>query len=142
MANDLKLLEKMVLGVINALECSGDCDPHWLAIARTNLENGFKALNQAVLEPVSEVDEREAYRQVLIDRAALETNEQKVGRKNWLYELFPGGVSARTMLILLRSGVSSIEELRKLGTRGLLKTQGCGTKSLNEIEDGIGEKLP
>jgi hypothetical protein len=46
-----KVLEERILRVIDELQSSGAGDPRWLAIARTDLEKGFMALNRAVFQP-------------------------------------------------------------------------------------------
>lgn len=49
--NGHKILEERLLRVIDALQHAGEADPRWLAIARTDLEKGFMALNRAVFQP-------------------------------------------------------------------------------------------
>lgn len=49
--NRHKLLEERLLRIIDDLHVSGGADPRWLAIARTDLEKGFMALNRAVFQP-------------------------------------------------------------------------------------------
>lgn len=45
-----KRLEECVLRVMDDLQAS-DADPRWLAIARTQIEQGFMALNRAIFKP-------------------------------------------------------------------------------------------
>jgi len=49
--NEHKRLEERLLRVMDDLRRSGSVDPRWLAIARTDLEKGFMALNRAVFQP-------------------------------------------------------------------------------------------
>lgn len=49
--NGHKVIEERVLRVIDTLQATGEGDPRWLAIARTDLEKGFMALNRAVFQP-------------------------------------------------------------------------------------------
>ena len=51
-SNDMKELEEQVLRVLDDLSLvQSDCDPRWLAIARTNIEQGFMAMNRAIFKP-------------------------------------------------------------------------------------------
>lgn len=43
--------EERVLRILDALAVDGDCDPHWLAIARTHIEQGFMAASRAIMQP-------------------------------------------------------------------------------------------
>lgn len=49
--NANKAVEERVLRIIDWLQKTGEGDPRWLAIARTDLERGFMALNRAVFKP-------------------------------------------------------------------------------------------
>lgn len=49
--NENKQAEERVLRVLDVLAESDDVDKRWLAIARTQLEQGFMALNRAVFRP-------------------------------------------------------------------------------------------
>lgn len=49
--NGHKIIEERVLRIIDTLQTTGEGDPRWLAIARTDLEKGFMALNRAVFQP-------------------------------------------------------------------------------------------
>ena len=52
MVNDNKISEERILRTIDDLQRSTEIDQRWLAIARTQLEQGFMALNRAVFRPV------------------------------------------------------------------------------------------
>lgn len=45
-----KQTEERILRVVDLLR-STDADPRWLAIARSHFEEGFMALNRAILKP-------------------------------------------------------------------------------------------
>ena len=49
--NGHKLIEERLLRIIDTLRATGVGDPRWLAIAQTDLEKGFMALNRAVFQP-------------------------------------------------------------------------------------------
>lgn len=49
--NEHKQAEERILRRIDTLMESGRYDKRWLAIARTDLEKGFMALNRAVFQP-------------------------------------------------------------------------------------------
>jgi hypothetical protein len=49
--NGHKVMEERLLRIIDYLQQSGMGDPRWLAIAKTDLEKGFMALNRAVFQP-------------------------------------------------------------------------------------------
>jgi hypothetical protein len=51
LVNRNKVIEEQVLRVIDGLSAVGAGDPRWLAIARTDLEKGFMALNRAIFQP-------------------------------------------------------------------------------------------
>jgi len=49
--NGFKLLEERVLRALDALSDDGTCDPRWLSIGRTQIEQGFMAVNRSVFRP-------------------------------------------------------------------------------------------
>lgn len=49
--NNNKYLEERVLRTIDEHFAHGGCDPRWLHIAKTHIEQGFMALNRAVFQP-------------------------------------------------------------------------------------------
>jgi hypothetical protein len=49
--NANKYLEERVLRVIDDHFDHAGCDPRWLHIAKTHIEQGFMALNRAVFQP-------------------------------------------------------------------------------------------
>lgn len=51
LVNANKQAEERVLREIDRLQKSGEGDPRWLAIARTDIEKGFMALNRAIFQP-------------------------------------------------------------------------------------------
>lgn len=51
MVNANKELEERLLRMLDVLADAGAADPRWLAIARTNIEQGFMALNRAIFKP-------------------------------------------------------------------------------------------
>lgn len=51
LVNQNKVIEEQVLRIIDGLGDAGVGDPRWLAIARTDIEKGFMALNRAVFQP-------------------------------------------------------------------------------------------
>jgi hypothetical protein len=53
--NANKVTEERILRTIDELRRTGEGDPRWLAIAQTDLEKGFMALNRAIFQP-SRVD--------------------------------------------------------------------------------------
>lgn len=52
-----KRLEEQVLRELDALAQSGVIDQRWLAIGRTQIEQGFMAVNRAVAKPLRLADE-------------------------------------------------------------------------------------
>ncbi len=46
-----KIMEERLLRVIDRFRDSGQADLRWLAMARTDLERGFMALNRAIFQP-------------------------------------------------------------------------------------------
>lgn len=51
LVNENKAAEERLLRSIEAATKSGIMDPRWAAIARTDLEKGFMALNRAIFQP-------------------------------------------------------------------------------------------
>ncbi len=49
LVNENKALEERVLRALDAL--TGQVDPRWLGIARTQIEVGFMAMNRAIFQP-------------------------------------------------------------------------------------------
>lgn len=49
--NENKRMEEALLRRLDWLPNDLEVDPRWLAIARTNLEQGFMALNRAIFKP-------------------------------------------------------------------------------------------
>jgi hypothetical protein len=58
-----KMLEERILREIETLEgtgCDGPCDPRWLRIAATHMQEGFMALNRSIMNPKRLTDEEVA----------------------------------------------------------------------------------
>lgn len=51
MVNCNKLIEEEVLRVLDHLAAREDVDKRWLAIGRTQIEQGFMAVNRAIFRP-------------------------------------------------------------------------------------------
>jgi len=51
MVNRNKEIEERVLRRLDELSQTPDIDPRWLAIGRTQIEQGFMAINRAVFKP-------------------------------------------------------------------------------------------
>jgi hypothetical protein len=51
LVNANKVLEEQVLRALDDLAANPAVDMRWLAIARTNIEQGFMAANRAVFKP-------------------------------------------------------------------------------------------
>lgn len=51
LVNENKATEERILRVIDRLQISGEGDPRWLAIARTDIEKAFMSLNRAIFQP-------------------------------------------------------------------------------------------
>lgn len=51
LVNENKVLEERVLRQIDRLAAMEIIDPHWAAIAKTDIEKGFMSLNRAVFQP-------------------------------------------------------------------------------------------
>ena len=49
--NQLKNMEKSVLGIIEDLQSNADTDKRWVAIGRTDIQTGFMALVRSVAKP-------------------------------------------------------------------------------------------
>lgn len=46
-----KEAEESVLRILDSLKASADVDQRWLAIGRTQIEQGFMAVNRSVFQP-------------------------------------------------------------------------------------------
>lgn len=52
LVNRNKDVEELVLRIIDDLDKGDrDVDPHWLEVGRTHIEQGFMALNRAIMQP-------------------------------------------------------------------------------------------
>lgn len=51
MMNLIKTQEEQILRLLDAMDADDDVDGRWMAIARTDLQKGFMALNRAVAKP-------------------------------------------------------------------------------------------
>jgi hypothetical protein len=51
MVNANKRIEESILRLLDGLAGDSNYDQRWLAIARTNIEQGFMAFNRAILRP-------------------------------------------------------------------------------------------
>lgn len=51
LVNSNKHIEEVVLRQLDALAENPETDKRWLAIARTNIEQGFMAANRAIFKP-------------------------------------------------------------------------------------------
>ena len=51
LVNGNKTMEEALLRTIDMLAEDGEVDGRWLAIARTNIEQGFMALNRSIFRP-------------------------------------------------------------------------------------------
>jgi hypothetical protein len=49
--NQLKQIEERVLRMLDQLKTDPDIDPRWLATGRTQIEQGFMAVNRSVFKP-------------------------------------------------------------------------------------------
>lgn len=52
LVNRAKVIEERVLRFLDELKADPAVDPRWLAIGRTQIEQGFMAANRAVFQPV------------------------------------------------------------------------------------------
>ncbi len=51
LVNRNKRIEEEVLRILDALAHGDDIDKRWLAIGRTQIEQGFMAVNRAIFQP-------------------------------------------------------------------------------------------
>ena len=51
LVNAFKVAEEKLLRILDDLAKSAEIDKRWLAIGRTNIEQGFMAINRAVFRP-------------------------------------------------------------------------------------------
>lgn len=51
LVNDNKAIEERVLRMLDSLAEDPDTDKRWLAIAKTQIEQGFMAMNRAIFKP-------------------------------------------------------------------------------------------
>ena len=51
LVNANKAVEELVLSMFDELGARDDIDPRWLAIGRSQIEQGFMAVNRAVFQP-------------------------------------------------------------------------------------------
>lgn len=51
LVNENKVAEEKILRTIDSLVDNPEIDKRWLAIARTNIEQGFMALNRSIFKP-------------------------------------------------------------------------------------------
>lgn len=51
LVNEFKRVEERILQALDILTESNDIDKRWLAIGRTNIEQGFMAINRAIFKP-------------------------------------------------------------------------------------------
>lgn len=51
LVNENKVAEEKILRTIDSLMDNPEIDKRWLAIARTNIEQGFMALNRSIFKP-------------------------------------------------------------------------------------------
>lgn len=51
LVNSIKMTEEHVLRILDKVGENPEFDKRWLAIARTNLEQGFMAANRAIFRP-------------------------------------------------------------------------------------------
>lgn len=49
--NKMKVLEERVLRALDDLQAHGSTDPRWLSIGRTQIEQGFMAVNRSIFRP-------------------------------------------------------------------------------------------
>lgn len=52
LVNANKHTEERILRMIDELQGDADVDKRWLAVARTQIEQGFMALNRSIFKPV------------------------------------------------------------------------------------------
>jgi hypothetical protein len=51
--NEVKKIGNLVRGIVEKIELSGSADRAWVAIARSQLQCGFMALDRAIARPTS-----------------------------------------------------------------------------------------
>lgn len=51
LVNVNKFAERQVLTILDGLAARGDVDKRWLQIGRTQIEQGFMAVNRAIFQP-------------------------------------------------------------------------------------------
>lgn len=51
LVNMNKQMEELVLQLLDTHAERGEADPHWLAIGRSHIEQGFMAVNRAIFKP-------------------------------------------------------------------------------------------
>jgi hypothetical protein len=49
--NGFKKIEEQILRLLDGMKEGTDIDQRWLAIGRTNIEQGFMAVNRSVFRP-------------------------------------------------------------------------------------------
>lgn len=69
--NAFKAIEEELLRILDSMAGEREFDKRWLAMARTNFENGFMQLNRSVFRPARLTDEQlEAGRKTAADLVA------------------------------------------------------------------------
>lgn len=61
LVNRNKHLEEITLRIIDELSKDPEIDARWLAIARTDIEKGFMALNRSIFKPERIIDLRASF---------------------------------------------------------------------------------
>jgi hypothetical protein len=56
LVNEFKLYEAKIVAAIQRLQDSGRCDQRWLKIGNTAIQQGFMAVNRAILQPEDVVE--------------------------------------------------------------------------------------
>lgn len=51
LVNDMKFLEERLLRALDQLCAAGFTDPRWVSIGRTQVEQGFMAINRSIFQP-------------------------------------------------------------------------------------------
>ena len=51
LVNRNKEIEERILRILDELAKAAECDGRWLSIGRTNIEQGFMAINRAIFRP-------------------------------------------------------------------------------------------
>lgn len=57
LVNSNKVVEENILRFLDDLAATDDADKRWLAIARTHVEQGFMAINRAIMRPARLTDD-------------------------------------------------------------------------------------